>query len=206
MLSESPKDQKERIVSRFYGQLAAIEQSPNGFFELRQALVESVAHYARYQVLALNEVEKARAFYRNNAYISGGLHHHIRDLAAKDDYLANLLFNDPKMTDLDLVAYSNRECAIALYAANGFNKVRLINEGRQERDWYKPFVEALLVYEEDNARASIGLPSLLPANQDGVFYSFFFNYVLQGEENPLFSWMRANPDYSLTSAQAIEDK
>ncbi len=198
-LAYLPQPQKLRIATRFYDQVAAIGKSTNGFLDLRQALGEAVLHYARFQVLALKEDEKGDMPYGGNASISGALHHHIREASAHDEYLGRLVFEDPSLTDEDLIGYANRECVIALYQANGFNLIRIDSEGKSERDWYKPFVEAMLVYEEDNVRTMIGLAAVLPEAQDAVSYSYFFNAVVSGEPNPLFSWSRTYPDHELVS-------
>jgi hypothetical protein len=87
MLSGLPQEQKDRLISRFYGEVATTRQSPNGFLDLRKLLSEWVAHYARFQVLCLTEEEKAAAFYRENPFISGELHRQVRAVAAKNDDL-----------------------------------------------------------------------------------------------------------------------
>ncbi|ASS60403.1 hypothetical protein CHR56_38405 (plasmid) [Rhizobium leguminosarum bv. viciae] len=76
-------------------------------------------HNARFQVLCLTEEEKAAAFYRENPFISGELHRQVRAVAAKNDDLGRLLWDDPKISDDDLVGFANGECDKALYFANG---------------------------------------------------------------------------------------
>ncbi|NKK62812.1 hypothetical protein GFL88_04555 [Rhizobium leguminosarum bv. viciae] len=199
ILSGLPQDRKDRMIGGFYEQVAAVGQSPTGFLDLRMALAEWVWHYSKYQVLCLKESEKASAYHRENPFISGELYHHIRKAAEKNDDLAQILRGDPNVTDGDLISHANKECARALYYANGLNMVRLESGDKTERNWYKPFVEALLVYEEDNVRSSIKLPGLLPKGKDGVIYSGFFNLVVTGEQDPLLVWARACPDYYLAS-------
>ncbi|MBY5329564.1 hypothetical protein [Rhizobium leguminosarum] len=202
MLTSLPQEQKERLITRFYEQVASVGQSPTGLLDLRKVLAEWVAHYARFQVLALTEAEKASSFYSENPYISGELHHHIRQAAEKNDDLARTIWGNANTTDGDLISQANTECAVAIYYANGLNMVRLESGDRTERDWFKPFVEAMLIYEEDNVRTEIGLPRLLPEDQDGVIYSGFFNQVVAGEPNPFFTWSRACPDYYLSTRGA----
>ncbi|TBY57692.1 hypothetical protein E0H39_29750 [Rhizobium leguminosarum bv. viciae] len=199
MLTSLPQEQKERLIGRFSELVASIGQSPTGFLDLRKSLAEWVAQYARFQVLALTESEKASSFYAANPFVSGALHHHIRKAAEKNDDLARAIWGNANTTDHDLISQANTECAVALYYANGLNMVRLESGDRTERDWFKPFVEALLIYEEDNVRADIQLPRLLPDDKDGVIYSGFFNQVAVGEPDPFFSWSRACPNYYLSS-------
>lgn len=199
ILSGLPQDRKDRMIGDFYERLAAVAQSPTGFLDLRKSLAEWVAHYAKYQVLCLTESEKAVAFHHESPYVSGELYHHIRAAAAENDYLAQIIRSDENVADGELISLANVECARALYYANGFNMVRIETGDRTKPDWYKPFVEAMLVYEEDNVRTSIKLPQLLPENRFGVLYSGFFNLVSSGEEDPLFRWARACPDFYLAS-------
>ncbi|NEJ74876.1 hypothetical protein GR197_30905 [Rhizobium phaseoli] len=199
ILSGLPQDRKDRVIGDFYERLAAMAQSPTGFLDLRKSLAGWVAEYAKYQVLCLTESEKVVAFYHESPYVSGELYHHIRAAAAENDYLAQIMRSDKNVADGELIALANTECARARYYANGFNMVRIETGDRTKPDWYKPFVEAMLVYEEDNVRTSIKLPQLLPENRFGVIYSGFFNLVFTGEEDPLLRWARACPDYNLAS-------
>lgn len=199
ILSGLPQERKDRMIGDFYEQVATIGQSPTGFLDLRKALAEWVAHYAEYQVLCLTEAEKASAFYKGTQFVSGELYHHIRKAAAKNDDLAQTIWGDKNITDDDLIAHCTKECARALYYANGLNMVRLESGDQVERDWYKLFVEAMLVYEEDNVRSAIELPSLLPGGKYGVIYSGFLNQVVVGERDPFFAWARVCPDYYLSS-------
>lgn len=199
ILSGLPQDRKDRVIGDFYERLAAMAQSPTGFLDLRKSLAGWVADYAKYQVLCLTESEKAVASYRENQYVSGELYHHIRAAAAENDYLAQIIRSDRNVADRELISLANTECARALYYANGFNMVRIETGDRSKPDWYKPFVEAMLVYYEDNVRTSIKLPQLLPENRFGVLYSGFFNLVFNGEEDPFFTWARACPGYYLAS-------
>lgn len=145
ILSGLPHDRKTRMVDGFYEQVGTVMQSPTGFLDLRKALAEWVWHYSKHQVLCLTESEKASAYHRENPFISGELYHHIRKIGEKSDDLAQIIREDPDVTHGDLISHANKECARALYYANGLNMVRLESGDKTERDWYKPFVETLLV-------------------------------------------------------------
>jgi hypothetical protein len=64
---------------------------------------------------------------------------------------------------------------------------------RGEEDWYRPFVAAMMAWQEDTYRRSLGLPPALEAESEGVrlraiWYSTFMNRVVNGDANPLAGW------------------
>ena len=56
------------------------------------------------------------------------------------------------------------------------------------KDWLRPFVKSMLIWEEDGYRREIGLPSLLPDGLDGLRHSTFMNMVTNGHQNPFYEW------------------
>jgi len=197
-LSSFNQKSKERLIGEFCQRAGLIMQSPNAVMACREALVEYTLLFAQLQVHCLKEPEKAQMFYRDNPYISGQLWRHIRDGSDHSDELAQYKWETPDLTDEELIGIANTRCALLLYYANGFNMVRIeLGDKREEKDWFRPLVEACLVDEEHNLREHLGLPLLMPSDLGSLVYGSFVNYVLNGEQHPFFAWARDFPDHYL---------
>lgn len=198
-LAATKDENRERIVADFCQRIALIYSSPNPVLACREALADYTVLFARLQVHCLTESEKADAFYSDNPYISGQLWRHIRETSDHHEELAQWKWEDPDLTDDDLVALANTRAALCLYYLNGINIVRMEMRDRgSEKDWFRPFVEAMLVNEEHQLREKVGLPVLVPDEILGsLVYGGFVNYVLSSEQNPFFAWTRDFPDLYL---------
>ncbi len=191
------KESKERLIQDFYGKLIAIAQSPNPLMELRTLLANYTVACCGLNVLCLRVEEKAEQPFAANPYISGQLHRHIVQAAPHNEETAQFLWQHDGSAE-DLLSFANSRSALLLYYVNGLNMAR--NEMRDSydvKDWFQPFFEAMMVWEEDGYRDALGLPRLLPEPLHALPYSSFLNYVVSGERNPFFTWTQNFPRYYL---------
>jgi hypothetical protein len=199
VLSHFSEESKLAIIQDFMTRLAAIVRSPDGRMELRKALVEYMIVYSGLTILCLTEEEKTIAEYAANPYISGELHHHIEAAAPHNEEMARFIWQENgDVTPADLMSFANQRSALMLYYLNGFNMVRVQSGDVDEaKDWFRPLVEAQLVWEEDLVREKLSLPRLAPARLYGLPYSTLSNLVMKGEANPLYSWTKMFPSLYL---------
>jgi len=198
-LASFTEENKTKLIGDFCQRAGMIYQSPNPVVACRETLAEYTLGFTKLQVHCLKEGEKADNFYNENPYISGQIWRHIRQSSDHHEELARWKWEDPDLTDEDLIGNANTRCALYLYYANGMNIVRRhLGDFSEEKDWFRPFVEACLVNEEHLLREKIGLPVLVPDKLLGsLIYGGFLNYVLNGEQNPFFAWTRDFPDHYL---------
>ena len=194
-LSGMSEGEKQKLIGDFYGKVASINQAENPFLKLRELLATYVVEFSKLQVLCLTKEEKVEQFYADCPYISGELHLHIRALTDHNKELKELKWSHEDLTDEELIGFCNGRSALLLYYMNGINVVRIEAKDRHNtKDWFKPFVRAMLIWDEDTYRSQIGLPSLLPGSLDALEYSTFMNMVVNGIENPLYAWEMAFKD------------
>lgn len=83
-----------------------------------------------------------------------------------------------------LFPYCNTRCVVHLYYLNGFNIVRgEFDDIDRDKDWFRPFLESMLIWQEDYYRGLIGILSLLPGSLDGLKHGTFMNLVVAGHKN-----------------------
>ena len=194
-LASFKQENKEKLIMDFFGKVGAIGTGPNPIMACREALAEYTLLFAQLQVLCLKESEKAAQFYSDNPYVSGQLWRHVREAADHSDELARIKWETPDLTDEDLIDVANTRCALLLYYANGLNMVRMeLGDMSEEKDWFRPFVEACLVNEEHLMREQLDLPTIIPGPLGSLVYATFLNYVVDGEQHPFFAWTRNFPD------------
>jgi hypothetical protein len=194
-LASFSDENKEKLIGDFCQRVALIFQSPNPTMACREALAECTIIFTKLHVHCLREQEKAEQFYSENPYISGQLWRHIRESSDHHDELSKWKWEDPELTDDDLLGYANTRCALYLYYANGMNIVRRsLGDFSEEKDWFRPFVEAMLVTHEEWLRQELKLPSLIPGDLGALEYFIFLEYVTKGVEHPFFEWARAFPE------------
>jgi len=190
---------KKRLIARLYEHLGQIASAPDPARQLREILADYVLQFAALQVLGLSAEDKAASFYSNSPYISGALAPHIGDAALHHEEMARLVRTDEPQSDADLVAFANKRSALALFYANGLNMARIdMGDTDPQNDWYRPFVEAMLVWEEDVIREKLSLPRLTPGPLYSLPYSTYFNAVMNGDANPFVEWRNAFPDLYLS--------
>ena len=136
-----------------------------------------------------NRRKKTSQVYADCPHISGELHLHIRALSDYNTELKELKWSNVGLKDEDLVSFCNSRSALLLFYMNGINMVRIEFKDRHStKDWFKPFLRAMLIWDEDTYRHQIGLPSLLPNDLKALEYSTFMNMVVNGVQNPLYEW------------------
>lgn len=195
-LSSFSPDARHRIIDDLRQRISEIFASPTGRETLRRHIVEYVLRYACLCVFALTEDEKAVMEYGRNPYITGQLHHHIQRAAELHDEMRTQV--DRGLSDIELRAFANTRAAVMLYYANALNMVRIRRgDTAPESDWYRPFVEAMLVWEEDNARERLDMPRVVPGELHGLPYYGFLEVVLAGEDDPLGHWKQKFPQLHL---------
>jgi len=189
---------KQKLIGDFTQKLAEIYDSPNWQATMRRSLTEFVLAYASLEVLCLKESERSHIHYGKNPYISGTLYHRISDAVAHTDELGRFVFETGgEQVPGDLISFCNTRCALYLYYMNGINLVRISNG--DEVDWYKPFVEAMMVWAEGNIRHKLDMPQLIEgySGLGHLCYFSFMNFVLDGSSNPFFEWSKSNSDLPL---------
>lgn len=197
-LSHFSQASKDNLVADFYGKIIAIGQAPNPVMACREMLTEHVLHFAGLATLCLKENEKADQFYAANPYISGTIWHHIERAVENNQEMAQAKWANPDLDAADLVAYANTRSALMLYYVNGLNMVRMeLGDRDPQKDWFRPFVEACMVVEEDRQRDKLGLEPLCPGVIRSLPYSLFLNFVVDGIQHPFFHWVQQWPDHYL---------
>jgi hypothetical protein len=192
ILSHFDEENKNRIVDDFYQKVFTLSQADNAFLEMRELVASYVCGYATYQVLCLKESEKKEAFYSDCPYISGELYKYIGIYTEHNDELGELKWKFDEISDDDLISFCNSRCALHLYYVNGMNLVRgEFDDVDNEKDWLRPFIKSMLIWEEDQVRKKLNLSSLLTDPLDGLKHSTFMNLVTNGHKNPYYEWEKS---------------
>lgn len=194
-LADFSEETKNKIVGDFYQKIFSLTQAENPFLAMRELLATYVVGLAGFQVLCLTEEEKADAFYSDCPYISGTIHRDINKAVKYVEELRELKWKYPDITNSDLVSFCNSRCVLHLYYSNGFNFVRgEFDDFDDQKDWLRPFMKSMLIWEEDQLREKMGLQRLLPGSLDGLKHSTFMNLVVNGHKNPYFEWEKTRVD------------
>jgi hypothetical protein len=182
--------------ARLHGEAMTIMNSSDPFLAARERLADYVLTFAPLMAAGMPEEGKEERGYADTPYISGKLRPHISKIAEHIDELGRLRFDDPDISDEELANYCTTRATVLLFMCNGLNLVSIYLEDRvhSQSEWYKAFVQAALVSAEDAIRRDIGLDPLLPSSVDGLVYSSFMNYVVNGEPDPFYAWTKAFPD------------
>lgn len=199
VLSWMTEENRQRFVDDFMMQLMEIRNAPNSALALRGALAGYVGQFAGLAVLGLTEPEKAVQSYAGSPYISGQLFRHIEQAAPHNEAFAKFIREQGGAVSAeDLVGFANTRSSIALFYANGLNMVRTtLGDTEPPNDWFQPFIEAMMVWEEGKYRERIGLPQLVTGAVGTIPYSLFRNYVEEGALRPFQTWTTNWPDHYL---------
>ena len=195
ILSDIPEDAKQELIADFLQKIYELTSSEEPLLTLRGYIASYVHSYAIFQVLCLSPGEKASSFYRDNPYISGKLRTHIKSLAIHNKEINELNLKNDLLTDEDLLTFCQTKAAISMFYMNGINIVRYeLKDIIKEKDWLRPFIESMLIWEEDTCRKNIGLPSLLESTEEAEKHSSFLQYVTNGSQDPYTAWQTADED------------
>jgi hypothetical protein len=191
-LSAFKEESKIKIIEDFSNQIIGICQTENPLLAMREALAGYSFEYIKFHILALNEKDKDIHYGKDCMDISGQLYKHIDKATDCQDDLRELKWKHPDIKNEELISFCNTRSVLYLYYVNGLNYVRLeFKDYDEEKDWLKPFLKSMAIYEEDNIRKHIGLPSLLSGKFDGLMHSTFANFVMSNCKNPYFEWEMA---------------
>ena len=194
ILSWTNQANKDKFVEDFYGKLVECEQSENSAMALRVKLVEHTLLYSQHQILCLTSKEKSEHFFAANPYITGEISEQIMEAAEHVEEAKQFIWQHNGATVEELNDFANTRSALMLFYANGFNIARIaIGDSDPAKDWFLPFVEAQMVWQEDHMRQALALPRLLSSSLDGVEYLMMMEYVLNGERNPFFTFRQNFP-------------
>jgi hypothetical protein len=202
VLSSISQEAKERFVQELMQQMANCFQAENPAMAVRESIVGHVLSYAQLQVLCLTEEEKAEAFYSSNPYISGQLYHQIEIAAEHVEEAARFKW-ESEASPKDLLNFCNARCAVYLYFMNAFNIARMELGDKTDPDWFRPLVEAQLVYEENTFRDKMGLPLLTADMIEALAYSVMWNKVMDGSTAPFYEWCQTWPEKYLAGRGAL---
>jgi len=195
ILKEIPDNSKQDLIEYFYKKIFDMSTSDEPLLSLRGYIASYVHSYAIFQVLCLSPAEKATSFFANNPYISGNLSSHIKSLAHYNKEINDLDIHNAAISDTELLTFCQTKTAISMFYMNGMNIVRCeLKDMVKKNDWLRPFIESMLIWEEDTCRKNIGLPSLLKNKGDSQFHSSFLEFVTNGTADPLTAWQNQEHD------------
>jgi len=172
-----------------------VMNSSKGRGALRERIATLGATYASLQVLALLPAEATESPF-NCPEISSQLHGRIAELVDYCPELKEFVANKGWHSDAELIDFCNLRCVVTLPHLNSFNILRVFYhdiDDDEQRDWFRPFIKSMLIWEEDLYRSKIGMPSLLAEDLDGLSHSVFFNLVDSEAANPYLEWSRQFP-------------
>ncbi|GAB1266722.1 hypothetical protein [Aurantivibrio infirmus] len=188
-LSHFTEENKQNIILDLYQKVFELSDKENPFLSMRKILADSVCGYAQYKVLCVTEEEKSTQFYSDCPYVSCELKNKLIEYSAYDDELGELVWKDNSFTSEDLISFCNVRSIVYLYYVNGLNYVRAeFKDVDNQKDWFRPFIKAMLIWEEEQVRKKLKLPSLLPNTLDALRYSTFMNMVISGDKNPYYEF------------------
>ncbi len=197
-LSAFSKDSKQKIIYNFYQTIHSFQQAEDPLLAMRERLSAYVLGFSQFSVLSLTEADKEEQ-HASCPFISGQLHHHIQEIVDhmdhEDELHALQVLYKQNSDASELIEFCKTRRDLYLFYVNGINYVRIsVNDSDEENDWLRPFVTAMLIWQEDCIRKKVGLPSLLVDSLDSLRYSSFWNMVESGEPNPYCKWEREWPD------------
>lgn len=193
------EDEKQKACVELHSKAINILSSPQPILAVREELAKYVLTFAELMVAGMREETKEDRIYSGTPYISGKLRDHISQIAEHIDELGRQRFSDPNITDEELADYCTARATFLLFYCNGLNMISIAVEDRasQRSEWFRAFIQAAMVFAEDDLRQKIGIDRLLAGPVDGLIYSSFMNYVINGEPDPFYTWTKEWPDHYL---------
>jgi len=181
-----------QIVEHIYGIICA--EKP--ILKCREELAVAVLEYAKYQVLVLPpEPEDDPTGLRGTQGITGELMPQLLEIAEKNKDIRELMYgivDKPTYNDVwDAVLFNYWKnywfmatydaCRLALDDCNHVD----------DKDWLKPFIHAMCVWQEYCYRQDLGMPSAISGNDlslTEIEYSTFLNTVMSDAQYPNLEW------------------
>ena len=190
---------KEELAGDIMKEVTDVVFAENRVMANREKLSAAVLMMAKYQVLVLpaeNEPEQEITGLRGKPGITGQLKSHIKKIAEKDQDIKKLAWNLDNPSEKDIYEACLYQYWVYALSVQVYQTLRFyLNDYHPDtqKDWYRPFVEAMCAWEEHNFREAIGLPDIL-AKQDeygsaaALKYSTFFDFVRDGSKYPNFEF------------------
>lgn len=184
---------RDDLVQRLLREVGEVVTAPNPVMANREKLASYVLGLAKYQVLILpapTEPEEETTGFRGKPGITGELKAHLKEIAEKDKDIKEFAWSLGSPTSQQLYEACVFKCIVFGFEANLFHCTRIAlgdHHPSLEKDWYRPFVDAMCAWEEYNLRKLIGLPGVL-APIAAIKYFTFLNIVMGGAKYPNFEW------------------
>jgi len=191
---------REDLAQRLLREVGEVITAPNPVMANREKLASYVLGLAKFQVLILpapNEPEQETTGFRGKPGITGELKAHFKEIAEKDKDIKEFAWSLGSPTFQQLYEACVFNCIVLGFEANLFHCTRIAlgdHHPSPEKDWYRPFVDAMCAWEEHKFRKAIGLPAVL-GNQDelgsiavAAQYASFLSFVTSDAKYPNVAW------------------
>ena len=163
----------------------------------RELLAEAVTNLAFYEILAMDvEPRTERTAMRNQHGVSGELKGRLSEIASKNRRLKNELIDLKNASHDDILTYVLIQYCRWSSTANAWMAANNVIESlsvEQHRSWFKPFLHAMCVWQEDRIRRDLAMPRLLGrepliAAHRAAAYHTFLRFVLDVAADPDAAW------------------
>lgn len=189
VLSKYSEKAVKDIVDEFLWTVFDLSQEEDAFMAMRELFSIYAWDYAAERVVTCTAQDKESCDMFDHTCISGQLHHHVKEIVHYDKKMRFLIPDYASLTHEQLLLAYDTRSAINLYHLKGMNIVRdSFNDLCDKEDWMVPFIQSMMVWEENVIRKQIGLESILPCELHGLRHSSFLNIVAEGCKEPLEEW------------------
>jgi hypothetical protein len=188
-LGEFSEQGKEQLARLLLELVSEIVQNENPFAKFRQEIAAFASKYAELEVLLLLPTDTKDPFFAS-PYISCALRPYVRQ-SKHNKEIAEHIFEYPEDSDSKLLYFVSSRALIYQFYLNGLQGIRNeFEDCGSKKDWFRPLVKSMLIWQEDVHRSKLGLPRLCPGILVAVQHSTFFEIVYDGHVSPLFEWER----------------
>lgn len=188
---------KEHLAERAIREVGEVLSCADPVLANREKLAIYVLEMAKYGVLILPPpAEPDVSGLRGKPGITGELRSHLLAVADRDHDIKELAWSQGATTYESVFAACNFMHAVAWFMTDVFHHVRIAlgdHHPSDDKDWYRPYVEAMFAWQEYLYREAIGLPDVLASRDSygtmaALKYSTFMNIVMSGAKYPNFEW------------------
>ena len=188
-LSQFSEQGKEQLASDLLELVSEITRHENPFTKFRQEIAAFASKYAGLEVLLLLPTDTKEPFFAS-PYISCALRPYIRQCTHNKE-IAEYVSEYPDNPDPSLIAFVSGRALICQFYLNGLQDIRSeFEEFELKKEWFRPLVKSMMIWQEDVHRSKLGLPRLCPDLLVAIQHSTFFKIVYDGHDNPFFEWER----------------